>query len=218
MKKIISVFISILFLGLIAMAQPPKGMGTNDPAAKKVLDGVSAKFKSYKTVQAKFNFKAENGSGKVLGTKSGTVYMKGTKYRMTVTGQEVFCDGVNVWTYDKLANEVTITKFDGSANTITPQKIFTNFYDKDFLYRLSADAKTTQEIELTPVDKSKPFHKVLLTVSKTSQSISSVKWFEKTGNRTTITVSSITPNGAIADTQFGFDAKKYPGVDVVDLR
>ncbi len=203
-------------------AQPPKGMGTNDPAAKKVLDGVSTKFKTYKTVQGKFSLKVENAAGKVLGNKSGMLYMKGTRYRISVTGQEIFCDGATVWTYDKSANEVTINRQDASNNTITPQKLFTNFYDKDFLYKLNgekkAGAKTLQEVELTPIDKTKPFHKVLLSVDKTAQAIVSTKVFEKTGNRYTLAVSSMSPNVAVADTQFMFDAKKYPGVEVVDLR
>jgi outer membrane lipoprotein-sorting protein len=35
--------------------------------------------------------------------------MKGAKYKVAVTGQEIFCDGKSIWTYDKAANEVTIT-------------------------------------------------------------------------------------------------------------
>lgn len=112
-------------------------MGNSDPDAKKVLDAISTKFKAYKTVQAKFSLKIENASGKNLGTKSGTVYMKGTKYRVSIPGQEVFSDGSNVWTYDKLSKEVTINKIDPSANSITPQKLFTNFYDKDFCISLT---------------------------------------------------------------------------------
>ena len=45
----------------------------------------------------------ENGAGKSV-TKAGTVYLKGTKYRISVTGQEIFCDGSNVWTFDKASN------------------------------------------------------------------------------------------------------------------
>ncbi len=199
-------------------AQPPKGMGQSDPAAKKVLDGVSAKFKSFKSVTAKFNLKMENGAGKSLGNKAGTVYMKGTKYRVSVTGQEIFCDGSNVWTYDKASNEVTITKLDPTNNTITPQKLFTNFYDKDFLYKLNGEKSGIQEVELTPIDKSKAFHKVLVSVNKTAQTISSTKVFEKTGNRFTYAVSSMNTTTAVADSQFVFDVKKYPGVEVIDLR
>ena len=49
---------------------------------------------------------------------------------------------------------------------ITPQKLFTNFYDADFLYKLNGEKsgnKTLQEIELTPRDKDgKKYHKVYL--------------------------------------------------------
>lgn len=203
-----------------AVAQVPKGMGASDPEGKKVLDAVSAKFKTYKTVQAKFSLKVENASGKSVGSKSGTVFMKGAKYRISVTGQEIFSDGSNVWTYDKSANEVTVTKIDPSANSLTPQKLFTNFYDKDFLYKLNGNVKLAgkqmKEIELTPIDKTKAFHKVLLYV--TNNSIATTKIFEKTGNRYTYSTTSLVPNTVIADAQFVFDAKKYPGVEVVDLR
>lgn len=217
MKKIYSAFFMMIMVTAIS-AQPPKGMGQSDPAAKKVLDGVSARFKTFKSVTARFVLKMENGAGKSLGNKTGTVYMKGTKYRISVTGQEIFCDGSNVWTFDKASNEVTISKLDPTNNTITPQKLFTNFYDKDFLYKLNSEVKGVQEVELTPIDKSKAFHKVLVNINKASQTISSTKVFEKTGNRFTYTVNSMNTTSPVADTQFIFDQKKYPGVEVVDLR
>jgi outer membrane lipoprotein carrier protein len=75
-----------------------------------------------------------------------------------------------------------------------------------------------QEVELTPIDKSKPFHKVLVNINKKLQTITSTKVFEKTGNRYTYAVSSMNTTSAVADGQFVFDQKKYPGVEVVDLR
>lgn len=218
MNKVLSLIVMLAF-GM-ASAQAPKGMGTNDPEAKKILDAVSSKFKSYKTVQAKFSLKVENAAGKNLGVKTGTVYMKGTKYRISVTGQEIFSDGSNVWTFDKASNEVTVSKLDPSANSLTPQKLFTNFYDKDFLYKLNGmvklNGKSVKEIELTPIDKTKPFHKVLLYVG--NNAITTTKIFEKNGNRYTYSTNALTPNVAISDATFVFDAKKYPGVEVVDLR
>jgi outer membrane lipoprotein-sorting protein len=221
MKKLFtSVF--FLMLSVLFVSAQQKGLGNNDPEAKKVLDAVSAKFKSFKGVQAKFSLKIENGSGKTLGTKTGIVYMKASKYRVTITGQEIYCDGINISTYDKSANEVSITKIDPSANSITPQKIFTNFYDKDFLYKLNQETtvagKKIQEIELTPTDKSKPFFKVLVYVDKAAQTITSTKVFEKTGNKYTYAVTNMNTTTPINDAQFVFDAKKYPGVEVVDLR
>lgn len=197
-------------------------LGKSDPDAKVILDNVSAKFKTYKTVTANFTLSISDANGKVEGVKKGTVYMKGSKYRVSVSGQEIYSDGDNIWTYDKSANEVQITKFDPTANTITPQKMFTNFYDKDFLYKLNGETKkngkTIQEIELTPVDKTKTFFKVLVDIDKASKNILSTKVFEKNGNRYVYTIVSMKTNTSIPDSLFVFNAKAYPKVEVVDLR
>lgn len=212
--------ILILLIGFFTINS--QAQATNDPNAKKILDGVSTKFKTFKTVKATFTYKVENAAGKALSSKNGSVSMKGTKYRVNIVGQDIFCDGVNVWTYDKAANEVTITKLDNTSNSLTPQKLFTNFYDKDFLYKLNGEkkqgTKILQEIEMTPTDKSKPFHKVYVYVDKNGKTLSSTKVMEKSGNRYSYTVNTLTPNGTIDDKQFVFDIKKYPGVEVVDLR
>jgi chaperone LolA len=215
MKKL---YFSLLaaVLSLVSFAQK------SDPEAKIVLDAVSAKFKTFTSVNASFSYKVENAAGKALSTKNGNIWMKGTKYRISFSGQEIFCNGTTVWNYDKAANEVTINNLDASSGMITPQKLFTNFYDKDFRYILNGEkkvgTKTVQEIEMTPTDKSKPFHKVYLQVDKAAKTIYSTKVLENAGNRYIYTVTSMKTNTAIADTQFTFDAKKYPGVEEVDLR
>ena len=195
---------------------------SNDPAAKTILDAVSAKFKTFKTVQASFSYKVEDAKGKVISTKTGTLSIKGTKYKVSFGGQEIFSDGTTVWNYDKNAKEVTINNTDASSGSITPQKLFTDFYDKDFLYLLNGEkkigTKTIQEIEMTPTDKSKNFHKVYLQIDKNAKTIYSTKVLENAGNRYTYTVTSMKTDGPMADTNFVFDKKKYPGVEEVDLR
>ena len=195
---------------------------TSDPAAKVILDAVSTKFKTFSTVKADFSYKVENAAGKALSTKTGTILMKGTKYRVTFSGQEIFCNGTTIWNYDKAANEVTINKLDASSGMITPQKLFTNFYDKDFRYILNGEkklgTKTLQEIEMTPLDKSKPFHKVYLQVDKVAKTIYSTRVLENAGNRYSYTVTSMKTNQKFEDSKFVFDKTKYPGVEEVDLR
>lgn len=220
MKNLIAIFL-VLFSVTNIYAQT-NSLGKNDPEAKKLLDAVSAKFKTYKTLKGNFTLEVKDGAGKTQGTKKGIVYMKGSKYRVSITGQEIYCDGKNVWTYDKGANEVQVGAFDNSSSSITPQKLFTNFYDKDFLYKLNDEkkvgGKTVQEVELTPTDKSKAFFKVLLNIDKATKMITSTQIFEKSGNRYAYSLSNITTNAAITDDTFVFDAKKFPGVEVVDLR
>lgn len=203
-------------------AQPPKGMGKSDPQAKAVLDAVSSKFKTYKTVKASFTLKIEDAAGKVQGSKTGTVMMKGVKYRVSITGQEIFCDGATIWTYDVAAKEVQVSALDNSSGSITPQKLFTNFYDKDFLFVLNPEVKKAgkvfQIVELTPIDKTKPFFKVILEVDKATKTIMSTRVFEKNGNRYLYAINTMNTTTAMTDDIFAFSAKKYPGVEVIDLR
>lgn len=215
----------ILIFGVFASnlsAQVNKSTGKSDPEAKKVLDAVSAKFKTFKSVKAAFTLKIENAAGKVQGTKTGTVLMKGLKYRVSITGQDIFCDGSTIWTYDMAAKEVQVTSLDNSSGSITPQKLFTNFYDKDFLFLLNEDVKrngkTYQVVELTPIDKTKPFFKVVLEVDKATKVIMSTRVFEKNGNRYLYAINNIATTSAITDDNFVFSPKKYPGVEVIDLR
>lgn len=221
MKKTL-LSLCILLTSATVFAQANKGLGVSDPDAKKLLDAVSAKFKTFSTVKATFTLRIENAAGKVQGSKTGNLAMKANKYHILITGQEIFCDGKTVWNYDKAANEVSVSNVDNSSGAITPQKLFTNFYDKDFLYKLNADetinGKPCKVVELTPVDKSKPFFKLLIGIDKKSNIIVNTRVFEKNGNRYIYSISGIQTNTAIGDDQFTFDAKKYPKVEVVDLR
>lgn len=216
MKKMYAL---VLFLAAFVAGQ---AQTKSDPEAKKVLDAVSAKFRTFKTPQASFTYTVENAQGKVLSTKKGTVNMKGNKYKVAMSGMEIFSDGRTSWNYDQSANEVTVSGVEQGGSAMTPQKLFTNFYDKDFLYKMNGEKKvgnkTVQEIELTPTDKTKPFHKVYVLIDKATKTIHSARFLEKSGNRYSYTINTLNPNAVVPDAAFVFDKKKYPGVEVVDLR
>ncbi len=198
-------------------------LGKNDPAAKKVLDALSSKLKTYTAVQSSFTLKVQDSKGNVQGSKSGTIYLKGTKYHVNIPGgQDIYCDGKDVWTYDKGSNETTITKSDPGNQTLSPEKVFTNFYDKDFLYKLNGESKigtlTVAEIELTPVDKTKSFFKALLYVDKTQHTLVSVRWFDKSGNKYSLDITKLNGNAPLTDDQLAYNKAKHPGAEEVDLR
>ena len=221
MKKLFTL-LSFFMLAFVASAQKTTNPTKSDPEAKKLLDAVSTKFKTYTSPQAAFTYKVENAQGKALSTKKGTVSMKGNKFRVSMDGMEIFSDGRTVWNYDKSANEVTVNNVNEGGAGMTPQKMFTNFYDKDFFYKLNGTkkeaGKTLTEIELTPTDKTRPYHKVYVLVDKGSNTIYSAKFLEKSGGRYSYTINSIKGTSTIADTEFAFNKAKYPGVEVVDLR
>lgn len=219
MKKILSIL--LIFIAGTVAAQNTY-IGSNDPAAWSILNKVSAKHKAYQTSVADFSLSVENSQGKVMSKRSGKLETKGKKFRLTLDGDISFSDGANMYQYDKAANEVMISRVNPKDNMLTPQKLFTNFYEKDFLFKLNDEVtrngKALQIVELTPVDKTQPYFKVLLEVEKATSHIAGARIFEKNGNRYYYQVRSFKANSPVADARFKFDQSQFKGAEIVDLR
>jgi outer membrane lipoprotein carrier protein len=215
MKKLLAM--AVLALGV--MIQPV--MAQNDAKAKAILDAASKKVSSLKSVKANFALSLNANGGKMKDTKKGTFIMKGQKYRVSLGPQEIICDGKTVWTYSKDANEVQVNNFNASEQTLSPAKLFTNFYDKEYRYKYAGsrtvNGKACDVVELTPATGGKQFSKIELAVDKSSTIVGGNVW-EKNGTQYKYDISGFTPNPPVTDAQFVFDPKKYPGVEVVDMR
>lgn len=216
MKK----FIGILSIGLITIA--PQALAQNDAKAKTILDNVTKKVNSFKSMKANFSLNLNSANGKTKQSKSGTFLMKGSKYRINIQGQEIICDNKTVWTYIKESNEVQINNYNPNEQTISPTKLITNFYDKEYKYRYigtkKSGGKNCDAIELTPINTSKQFSRVELLVDKATSTIAGGSITEKNGNNYTYTISNFVGNAPVDDKVFSFDPKAYKGIEVVDLR
>ena len=194
-----------------------------DEKAKVILAEVSKKYRSYTTVKTDFTFMLDNKQSKVKETQQGTLYVKASanKYKVTMTDQDMISDGKSQWTYLKKDKEVQVSNVDNSSESLNPAQIFT-IYEKGFKYlytgETKAGAKTYQMIDLSPTDTNKSFFKIRLSIDKVAKRIASVLIFDKNGNRYTYTIKTFVPNVKVPEATFTFDAKKYPGVEVVDLR
>lgn len=214
MKKIL--ILCALAVGALAHTATAQ----TDAKAKGILDAAYKKISSLKTVKADFTLELKGGG--VNDKKAGTFYMKGPKYRVSIAGQEIICDNKTVWTYVKATNEVQVTDYNPDAQTISPTKIFSsNIFDKEYNYKYAGERKVNGKvcdiIELTP-KTGKGFTKVEMAVSK-DKNIVGGQIQEKNGNSYRYDIKNYTPNSpAVTDATFAFDAKKHPGVEVIDLR
>jgi len=216
MKKIIVGLVMVSAFSFTANAQ-------TDAKAKAILAEVSKKYRSYDVVKTDFTFTLNNAQAKVKETQQGTLYVKANanKYKVAMTNQDLISDGKVQWTYLKSDKEVQISNVDNSGDAINPAKIFT-IYEKGFKYLYTGEnkvgGKVYQMIDLSPTDAKKSVFKIRLSIDKTSKQIANVVIFEKNGNTYTYNVKTFSPNVKVPETTFAFDAKKYPGVEVVDLR
>ncbi len=196
----------------------------NDPKAKSILDAVSKKVTSLKTMKANFSLKLSGGKGgNVTDTRKGSLTLKGQKYHVVLGAQEIFCDNNTVWTYNKEAKEVQVSKYNPAEQTMSPAKLFTpSFFDKEYSYSYKGERKEQGKncdiIELTPHDKSKQLSKIELMIDKSSSMICGGNYWEKSGNKYVVSITNVVQNADVPDSHFVWDTKGHPGVEVVDLR
>ncbi|MFY9311453.1 MAG: outer membrane lipoprotein carrier protein LolA [Bacteroidia bacterium] len=208
----------ISLVALLTLGSFASVIGQNDPKAKKILDELSAKTKSYTSIKAEFSKTLEK-KDKSKETQEAKIETKGSKYKLTITGHEIYSDGKTVWDYGKDANEVIIKDADNEGDeTISPTNIFT-MYEKGYKFKFDSEDDKTQVVSLFPENPDKQkFHTIKLTIDKVKKQISSVKMLMKDGTSQTFTVKSFVANSDIPDTAFTFNAKSHPGVSVEDLR
>lgn len=215
MKKFL--ILGALAVGLFAQIASAQ----TDNKAKALLDAAYKKINSLKSVKSDFTLELKGGG--VNEKKTGTFYMKGPKYRVAIAGQEIICDNKTIWTVINATKEVQVTDYNPDEQAISPTKLFTsNFYDKEYNYKYSGERKVNGKvcdvIELTPKSADKMFTKVEMAVTK-DKTIAGGQIWEKSGNVYRYDIKNFTPNApGVTDATFTYDAKKFPGYEVIDLR
>lgn len=193
---------------------------TKDTKTIALLDEVSAKTKSYKSIRAEFSYTMENKQAKINEVKTGSLVLSGDKYRLKAAGQEVICDGKIIWTYLKESNEVQINDLDAKDESLTPSKLLSS-YNASYKSRMLKDHSATDPneatIELIPI-VIKNFTRAVLTVDKIKKQVKTFMLYDKSGNIFTYKITKYQTDLPVAAGDFTFDKSKFPGVEVIDMR
>lgn len=187
-----------------------------DSNAKKILNAVTAKLKTYKGINAGFTLLSKAPTGKINNNVNGKISVKGNKYYIKEGGTEIFNDGNKTWNYNG-NDEVTVTLTDADDQALSPEKLLTGFYDKDFTYKLISSTGNYNEIELLPTDKRKNFKKINVFVDKSKTLITKAKVVDKSNNTIEFNLKNINTSSDIPDDTFVFNQKKYnKNIEVIE--
>lgn len=192
-----------------------------DPKALEILEAMSKKYKSISAFEANLTSGMTNDSEGIKEEFKGKITVKGDMFRLLLDDQEIINNGTTVWTYLPSAKEVNIDYFDPGSDEVNPTKIF-DMYKKGFKYLYLADKTeggvVCEEVDLVPEKKDAQYFKIKMMIVKKDKSIQSWTMFDKSGNRYKYTITKFVPNVKVDDDFFTFDPKKYPGIEVIDLR
>ena len=212
----------LFFPFLVSFLLAVPSLAQKDPKAKEVLDAMRTKFQSMKgfTASFEYTFQDEGGTGD---RQVGEVAVLGDKYRLKLPDQEIYNDGKTVWTFIQTGGykEVTINDADLMEGELTPTTIYT-LYQSGFNYKLLSDktyqGKSVAVVELTAVKANAPFQQVRLLIDKYSQQLEGWEMLDGQGGKFTYTFKSLKASPSLPLSHFTFDLKKYPGIEVIDLR
>lgn len=196
----------ILFMALIITVSFGWAQKANE--AKTILDKTAQKLNAKGGVKASFKL-----SGK-MGSASGTIAVKGSKFHASTPSSVVWYDGKTQWTYMKNNEEVNVsTPTEAQQQAINPYK-FIYLYKSGYTLGLSTVGANWQ-VHLTATNKSRALKELYITVDKNYQ-LKQVKMRQQSG-WTTISVSNIQKSN-LSDSYFRFSSKDYPNAEVIDLR
>jgi outer membrane lipoprotein-sorting protein len=192
-----------------------------DPKALETLDAMSKKYKAIPAFEANFSYTLTNDVDNINEEFNGKITVKGDKYRLSLSEQEVINNGTTLWTYLPEAQEVNIDNYDPNSEDVNPSKIF-DIYKKGFKYLYLKDETEggvlCEVIDLVPEKKDAQYFKIRMNIAKKDKSVKSWTMFDKGGNRYKYTITKFNPDVRVDDAFFTYDPKQHPGVEVIDLR
>ncbi|MCK5468950.1 MAG: outer membrane lipoprotein carrier protein LolA [Cyclobacteriaceae bacterium] len=195
-----------------------------DQKAKVILDKMSDKYQSIPSYKTNFIYRLHNKVEDIDEEFSGEIMVKGEKYVLLMSDQEIFNNGETIWTFLMDANEVNVDYYMPNEGDLSPNNIY-SAYKKGYRYRWieikKVGSRTLDVVELQPEDPKDPdkiFFRIILNIDQDDNTIHSWEMYDRGGNVFSYTISGFNPKFIADDAFFEFNESEYPDVEVVDLR
>ncbi len=210
MKLKIMILATLLFAGGVQAQNNANGL------LKKVLDKMTA----YKNFKADFSYKMDNKAMDIHEQKVGLIYVMGKKYRIETKEATIISNGKTQWNLYPDSKSGTINDVDTTdLLSGSPQKILSKYLKYKSKFGRSKTSKSATVKTIVISDKAdKTYNKIIAMVDEKGMLLKSIALLSKDGNIYTISLSHLKPNQNFSQSLFAFDANKYPGYAVADMR
>ncbi len=193
-----------------------------DDRAAKILNDFSSRIDAAPSVKLDFTFIVSSLRDDAQEEFTGTIVMKGSKYRLETMEMVSWFDGTSVYTLMPDVKELIISDPDEDGGIMAnPVNLF-SIYDEEFRYRFIGEArqsgKVLYEIDLHPLDLDRDFHTVKLFIDKESLFLYSAVIAAKDGTRYTFLVNDYDTRKQLPEDFFTYSKEKYQDVEIIDMR
>lgn len=206
------------------MPQPAQtaGKAQNDPKALAVLNKASAAYNKAGGVKAGFTVKIMAKGGSVKDNLSGTIQLKGSKFKLETGDMTTWFDGSNQWVYMQSNNEVNLSKPNSKEllmiNPVNVFQLYQHGYNSKLLADKTESGKKVFQVELKPYTKTENTLSIIACFDKISYRPVSIVITNKDKSGSRIAIGSYLTGQTYSDGLFAFNPKDYPNTEIVDLR
>ena len=212
MNRLSLIFFSFLLSVNLSFSQ--------DEVAKKILDDLSEKGKSYTDITAEFTLNFSNSEQEIDEDSEGKIWIKEDMYKLDMSSDlSIINNGETLWYFMKDVPEVQIMEND-PEDEMNPSRIFT-IYERGYKYEYKGseaiNSDNVHKIDLYP-NENGMISLITLYIDTNKTELIKIKIMEKGGGTTTYTITKFITNSDIPTSTFNFKSKDYPNIEVIDLR
>ena len=215
MKRVLFLLTAILISVTVLQAQ-------QEDRSKGILDQVTEKTKSFKTISAEFSFTNDNDEMDIHENIDGSIKIKGEKYVLTLPEMQIFSNGESIWNYMENGNQVTISNIDDTGSDLMDPANLFNIYEKGFQSKFveekTVDGKAVYVIDLFPETDEQDVVKITITINKSTMMLQSAQLLSTDGNTYGIDIKTLEPDKDIPDSELVFNPNNFSDLEVIDLR
>ena len=181
-------------------------------SATSLLERVADKIKGSKSTSASYTISADGHK------QNGTIIIAGDRFRLSSPEINSWYDGKTQWTYSTHVGEINMSEpTPDELQQVNPFAIVNSFKNQYTASTLKSNSGE-KKIRLTAVNNRNDIRNVVLTINSATLYPSKIELTMSNHKIVEIRLTNIRPGNTLPLSTFRFDASKYPGIPVVDLR
>jgi outer membrane lipoprotein-sorting protein len=216
MKKIFILFAVCISCSFFSFAQ-------KDAKAKELLEKSSSLFSLSEGISADFTLNVKDESNQIAQSFEGNIIIKKNKFSIETPERTIYFDGQTQWVYEKTYAEVTVSEpGEQEVQTLNPASVL-EMYKKGCNYKYNGEKtdvkmRKVKEITLLPPAKTGDILRIVIQINTVDFMPVFFHIFYKNKIENRIYIHTYQTNRKYPENRFIFDKKKYPDVEIIDLR
>jgi len=189
----------------------------SDIQAVKVLNTMYRKYASYSTMTMDIDITIQDGDYSYK--KTGKTYVKGNKYRLETSDEDIISNGKSLWVYLKGDKSLQITNAsNNNQNFFCYPALLLQKYQKYCAIEFKETKANYYVVQFTSYNDDCPYEEITVHIDKNNYNIKKIEAFASADIGYTVNVKSIKKNLNINNSKFSFNEKTVSPSKVRDLR